>query len=202
MKIFYAHKINSSISYIVNEVYSFSLFIGSNRYPYHSNSSSDSEEEILRRLKLQQSISSHSGQISKYGGLNSPLNHLDGFQSIHFDQNGTIPIEGITSPNSSSKPLKHSSSRTSSYYRNNHNPRDLLGQAERGKIGSHSSSECSSNSSFEASVESNMGLINHEKKGKCQDFVYIISLLQFLFILSLYLSHSLIHAILMNEKIE
>jgi hypothetical protein len=120
---------------------------------------------------LQQSISSHSGQISKYGGLNSPLNqpNLDGFQCIQFDQNG-VPNGGMTSP-LLNKPLKHSSSRTSSYYRNNHNPRDLLGQAERGKIGSHSSSECSSNSSIEASVESNMGLINHEKKGKCQDFV-------------------------------
>lgn len=45
------------------------------------------------------------------------------------------------------------------------NNRDLLGQAERGKIGSHTSSECSSNSSVEASVESNVGLLNHEKKG-------------------------------------
>lgn len=49
------------------------------------------------------------------------------------------------------------------YAANNH--RDLLGQAERGKIGSNTSSECSSNSSVEASVESNTGLLNHEKKG-------------------------------------
>lgn len=153
---------------------------GNSRYPYHENSSSDSEEEILRRLKLQQSISLHSGQIaSKYGGLNSPLNqpiNLDGFHSIHFDQNNLIAVgSGITSPTSSRHPfnLKHSSSRTSSYYRNNHNhhSRDLLGQAERGKIGSNSSSECSSNSSIEASVDSNMGLLNHEKKGELlEDF--------------------------------
>lgn len=131
---------------------------GSSRYPYHENSSSDSEEEILRRLKLQQSISLQSGQIAKYGGFSQSIN-VDGFQPV--------PTTDI-----STKPIKHSSSRTSSLYNNGHrysnnsNHRDLLGQAERGKIGSHSSSECSSNSSVEASVESNTGLINHEKKGE------------------------------------
>lgn len=145
---------------------------GSSRY--HENSSSDSEEEILRRLKLQQSISLQSGQISKYGGL-SPLNN----QSINFD--GFQPILSLdNSVPSATKPFRqHSSIRSSSVYNNNntqqrqqiHNTntrthsRDLLGQAERGKIGSHSSSECSSNSSVEASVESNMGLISHERKG-------------------------------------
>jgi synaptotagmin-14/16 len=140
---------------------------GSSRYPYHENSSSDSEEEILRRLKLQQSISLQSGQIARYGGFSSPLNqsHLDGFQPISMDNGVSL---------TSSKPIKYSSSRTSSIYNNGHrysgvsnnNGRDLLGQAERGKIGSHTSSECSSNSSVEASVESNMGLLNHEKKGE------------------------------------
>ena len=152
---------------------------GSSRY--RENSSSDSEEEILRRLKLQQSISLQSGQIiSKYGGL-SPLNN----QSINFD--GFQPILSLdNSVPSATKPFRqHSTIRSSSVYNNNniissintqrqqlhstasrtHN-RDLLGQAERGKIGSHSSSECSSNSSVEASVESNMGLISHERKGK------------------------------------
>jgi hypothetical protein len=115
---------------------------------------------------LQQSISLQSGQIARYGGFSSPLNqsiHLDGFQPIPMD-NGAL---------TSSKPIKYSSSRASSLYNNGHqysgvsnnNGRDLLGQAERGKIGSHTSSECSSNSSVEASVESNMGLLNHEKKG-------------------------------------
>ncbi|CAO1430837.1 unnamed protein product [Diamesa serratosioi] len=51
-----------------------------NRYPYEENSSSDSEEEILRRLKLQQSISLQSGQIAKYGGLNQSLNLNHGMQ--------------------------------------------------------------------------------------------------------------------------
>lgn len=138
--------------------------VGSSRYPYLENSSSDSEEEILRRLKLQQSISLQSGQIAKYGGFSQSIN-LDGsqFQPIPASDN-CVP--------SSTKPIKYSSSRTSSLYNNGqrysigNSGRDLLGQAERGKIGSHTSSECSSNSSVEASVESNMGLINHEKKGK------------------------------------
>lgn len=44
---------------------------------------------------------------------------------------------------------------------------DPLGVAERGKVGlPPSSSECSSNSSQDASVESNMGIINGERKGK------------------------------------
>lgn len=159
---------------------------GSSRYPYHENSSSDSEEEILRRLKLQQSISLQSGQIaSKYGGFNSPLN-----QSINFD--GFQPILSLdNSVPSATKPIKHSSSRSSSIYNNNNNNnfnsiniqrqnsrnqnRDLLGQAERGKIGSHSSSECSSNSSVEASVESNMGLISHERKGNDDTLAWVES---------------------------
>jgi hypothetical protein len=94
-------------------------------------------------------------------------------QSIHLDGFQPIPIDSGVSL-TSSKPIKYNSSRTSSLYNNGHrysgvssnNGRDLLGQAERGKIGSHTSSECSSNSSVEASVESNMGLINHEKKGE------------------------------------
>lgn len=139
---------------------------GSSRYPYQENSSSDSEEEILRRLKLQHSISLQSGQTSKYGGFSQSIN-LDGFQAVPTSDVGM----------SSSKPIKYSSSRSSILYNggghrytsNNH--RDLLGQAERGKIGSNTSSECSSNSSVEASVESNTGLLNHEKKGlfaRCQ----------------------------------
>lgn len=130
---------------------------------------------------MQQSISLQSGQISKYGGL-SPLNN----QSINFD--GFQPILSLdNSVPSATKPFRqHSSIRSSSVYNNNNNiissintqrqqqqhstgirthNRDLLGQAERGKIGSHTSSECSSNSSVEASVESNMGLISHERKG-------------------------------------
>lgn len=144
---------------MLTDPFAFSL-AGSSRYPYQENSSSDSEEEILRRLKLQHSISLQSGQTSKYGGFSQSIN-LDGFQPVPTSDVGM----------SSSKPIKYSSSRSSILYNggshryasNGH--RDLLGQAERGKIGSNTSSECSSNSSVEASVESNTGLLNHEKKG-------------------------------------
>lgn len=44
---------------------------------------------------------------------------------------------------------------------------DPLGVAERGKVGLPSSSECSSNSSADASVESNMGILHGERKGMC-----------------------------------
>jgi hypothetical protein len=172
-------KSSQAINFISNTKESHEKFTptGSSRYPYHENSSSDSEEEILRRLKLQQSISLQSGQIARYGGFSSPLNqsiNLDGFQPIPMDNGMSL---------TSSKPIKYSSSRTSSIYNSGHrysgvsnnNGRDLLGQAERGKIGSHSSS-CSSNSSVEASVESNMGLLNHEKKGNFLFFLAILSI--------------------------
>jgi hypothetical protein len=129
---------------------------------------------------LQQSL--QSGQ--KYGGFNrfSPLN-----QSLNFDNNQSIAttttaaLNGVTlagsnpskqnSLNSFNLPISNSShfcknvSRKNSSSGRRHSNRDLLGLAERGKVG-HSSSECSSNSSVEASVESNTGLLNHEKKGK------------------------------------
>lgn len=97
------------------------------------NTSSDSEEELLRRLQMQQSSSLHSGQLSKYGA--GPLN------------------ENLNS-------LKHITVAT---HRERFN--DPLGVAERGKVGVPSSSECSSNSSADASVESNMGILHGERKG-------------------------------------
>lgn len=90
----------------------------------------------MRRLKLQQSCSLQSGQLSRYSGgsFNSPLSHNLNFSGL---QQVTIT-----------------------------SPKDPLGLAERGKVGiPPSSSECSSNSSVEASIESNTGLINGEKKG-------------------------------------
>lgn len=102
-------------------------------HPYEPNTSSDSEEEILRRLRMQQSHSSHSGQLSKYGS--GPLH-----------TNSSALQQVIVPPNESFN--------------------DPLGIAERGKVGlPPSSSECSSNSSVEASVESNTGLVNGKKKG-------------------------------------
>lgn len=111
------------------------LYIGKHRY---DNSSSDSEEEILRRLKLQQSCSLQSGQLSRYsGGPLSPLNQNFNFNGL---QHVTI------APNDAL--------------------RDPLAIAERGKVGMPPSScESSSSSSVEASYESNTGLVNGEKKG-------------------------------------
>ncbi|KAL7021944.1 hypothetical protein ACKWTF_012080 [Chironomus riparius] len=150
----------------------------SKRYPYHDNSSSDSEDEILRRLKLQQSTSltseSNLFKCAEYGGLISDSNkqsiNLEGFQPI-------LTLDML----STSKSIKHINTlKNNNFYNNNINNnnnirhsnknqnRDLLGQAERGKIGTHTSSECSSNSSVEASVDSNVGLISHEKKDRRQ----------------------------------
>lgn len=101
--------------------------------PHEGYTSSDSEEEILRRLRMQQSDSMHSSHLSKYGA-------------------------GTLNENSS---LQHI---TIASHREKFN--DPLGVAERGKVGvPPSSSECSSNSSADASVESNMGILNGVKKG-------------------------------------
>lgn len=157
------------------------------RFAYDGNSSSDSEEEILRRLKLQQSCSLHSsGQLSRYGaGALSPLDpdlasSLGGLQHITI---GSPLEEGQLSRKESRKHHHHNSSSHghghhghhhggSSGHHHHHNSRhsssrDPLALAERGKIGMpHSSSECSSNSSVEASVESNTGLVGGEKKDR------------------------------------
>lgn len=109
-------------------------------------------------------------KCAEYGGLISDSNkqsiNLEGFQPI-------LTLDMLPT----SKSIKHNNTlKTNNFYNNNitnnnirynskNQNRDLLGQAERGKIGTHSSSECSSNSSVEASVESNVGLISHEKKG-------------------------------------
>lgn len=118
------------------------MWFPARKRPHESYTSSDSEEEILRRLRMQQSSSLQSGQSSKYGA--GPLN------------------EHLSS-------LKHITVAT-------HRERfhDPLGVAERGKVGlPPSSSECSSNSSADASVESNMGLLNGERKGKYESNVDI-----------------------------
>jgi len=124
---------------------------------------------------LQQSTSltseSNLFKCAEYGGLISDSNkqsiNLEGFQPI-------LTLDMLPT----SKSIKHNNAlKNNNFYNNNisnnsnircsnkNQNRDLLGQAERGKIGTNSSSECSSNSSVEASVESNVGLISHEKKG-------------------------------------
>lgn len=171
---------------LINFLSCFILNVGS-RFAYDGNSSSDSEEEILRRLKLQQSCSLHSGgQLSRYGaGALSPLDpdlasSMGGLQHITI---GSPLDEGQLSRKESRKHHNHGSSShghghhghhhgSSSGHHNHHNSRhsssrDPLALAERGKIGMpHSSSECSSNSSVEASVESNTGLVGGEKKDR------------------------------------
>lgn len=111
--------------------------------PHEGYTSSDSEEELLRRLQMQQSSSLHSGQLSmaKYGG--GPLNdNLSSLKRI-----------------------------TVATHRERFN--DPLGVAERGKVGMPpSSSECSSNSSADASVESNMGILHGERKGDLFDQLF------------------------------
>ncbi|XP_029718298.2 synaptotagmin-14-like [Aedes albopictus] len=153
------------------------------RFAYDGNSSSDSEEEILRRLKLQQSCSLHSsGQLSRYGaGALSPLDpdlasSLGGLQHITI---GSPLDEGqLIRKESSRKHHHHHGGHGhhhggSGHHQHHHgssrhgSSRDPLALAERGKIGMpHSSSECSSNSSVEASVESNTGLVGGEKKDR------------------------------------
>lgn len=95
----------------------------------------------MRRLRLQQSNSNLSN-LPHYGTASS---HLSQTKSIHAHLNR----------------LQHVKiDKASDIFR------DPLGVAERGKVGLPiSSSECSSNSSVEASVESNTGLVSGEKKG-------------------------------------
>lgn len=99
---------------------------------------------------MQQSTSLHSGQLSKYGA--GPLSeNLSSLQQITISGNGGPGGNGSNG----------SSTRRSDGFN------DPLGVAERGKVGlPPSSSECSSNSSQDASIESNMGIINGERKGK------------------------------------
>ncbi|XP_055906060.1 synaptotagmin-14 [Eupeodes corollae] len=107
----------------------------------YENTSSDSEEEILRRLRLQQSRSIPNGQYTGYG-----INHINPLaQNYNFSDLQHITV----TPRDSSK--------------------DPLAIAERGKVGIPSShSECSSNDSIEASIDSNTGILTGEKKERSQ----------------------------------
>lgn len=108
---------------------------------------------------MQQSSSLHStGQLSKYGA--GPLHPNFSNNSIggnsgggNNSNNGGVGAHHNHHPHHIIVSPKESFS-------------DPLGIAERGKVGMPpSSSECSSNSSVEASVESNTGLVNGSKKG-------------------------------------
>ncbi|XP_061401821.1 synaptotagmin-14 [Musca vetustissima] len=109
----------------------------------YDNTSSDSEEDILRRLRLQQariaSSGSGSGSFTNYG-----INQLNPLSQNFNYFNSDLQRVTVT-PRDSSK--------------------DPLAIAERGKVGIPSShSECSSNDSVEASIDSHTGILSGEKK--------------------------------------
>ncbi|KAL9894478.1 synaptotagmin-14 [Glossina fuscipes] len=113
----------------------------------YENTSSDSEEDILRRLRLQQAR------------LTSP--HGGGGAGV-----GQYTSYGINQVNPLSQNFAYVSS---DLQRVTVTPRDFsrdpLAIAERGKVGIPSShSECSSNDSVEASFDSNTGILMAEKK--------------------------------------
>ncbi|XP_037940853.1 synaptotagmin-14-like [Teleopsis dalmanni] len=111
----------------------------------YENTSSDSEEDILRRLRLQQQRNNNlkaNGQFTSYG-INqfSPLSHNYSYNQSELQRVTVTPRE---------------SSRD-----------DPLAIAERGKVGIPSShSECSSNDSVEASIDSHTGLLISDKRDR------------------------------------
>lgn len=154
--------------YVIYILFLFSFTIES-RFPFHENTSSDSEEEILRRLKLAQSQSAHSGGRYNGTGLTHNLANYSGFQNITLaTKNAPFDTTTNVEHKKSSRHKERSHHHHHHHRRHSDKHNDPLGLAERGRIGvPHSSSDCSSNSSVEASVESNAGLVNGEIKGKC-----------------------------------
>lgn len=152
-------------------ILSYSRFLES-RFPFHENTSSDSEEEILRRLKLAQSHSLQSAQQSsggRYAGLTHNLTNYSGLQNITLATKDALDVEQKKSSKHKDRSHHHHHHRRHS---DKHN--DPLGLAERGRIGiPNSSSDCSSNSSVEASVESNAGLVNGERKGRLSSWYFL-----------------------------
>ncbi|XP_049284106.1 synaptotagmin-9 isoform X2 [Anopheles funestus] len=98
-----------------------------NRFAYDGNNSSDSEDDTLRRLKLEPCGESYSNSISCYHANESTLDHTPNFNSFNKILSG----------------CKHV-----------HSSRDPLAMAEGGKIGMpHSSNDCSSGSSNEVNLD-------------------------------------------------
>uniref|UniRef100_A0A182SGT4 C2 domain-containing protein n=1 Tax=Anopheles maculatus TaxID=74869 RepID=A0A182SGT4_9DIPT len=98
-----------------------------NRFAYDGNNSSDSEDDTLRRLKLEPCGNSYSNSISCYHANESTLDHGPHFNSFNKILSG----------------CKHV-----------HSSRDPLAMAEGGKIGMpHSSNDCSSGSSNEVNLD-------------------------------------------------
>ncbi|XP_052900676.1 synaptotagmin-16 [Anopheles moucheti] len=98
-----------------------------NRFAYDGNNSSDSEDETLRRLKLEPCGDGYTSSISCYHANENTLDHTPHFNSFNKILSG----------------CKHV-----------HSSRDPLAMAEGGKIGMpHSSNDCSSGSSNEVSLD-------------------------------------------------
>lgn len=127
----------------------------------------------MRRLKLAQSHNLQSAQQlhhqqslsgGRYNGtgLTHNLTNYSGLQNITLATKDALDVEHKKSSKHKDRSHHHHHHR---HHSDKHN--DPLGLAERGRIGfPHSSSDCSSNSSVEASVESNAGLVNGERKGE------------------------------------
>ncbi|KAH8340274.1 hypothetical protein KR074_011914 [Drosophila pseudoananassae] len=108
----------------------------------YENTSSDSEEDILRRLRWHQQH-----QLGdKHGSYGMGINQANPLTAHSFNYHQTASdLQRVTVT------------------------RDPLAVAERGKVGIPSShSECSSNDSMEASVDSHTGILTGESKGKQQ----------------------------------
>ncbi|XP_032309568.1 synaptotagmin-14 isoform X1 [Drosophila ananassae] len=106
----------------------------------YENTSSDSEEDILRRLRWHQQH-----QLGdKHGNYGMGINQANPLTAHSFNyHHAGSDLQRVTVT------------------------RDPLAVAERGKVGIPSShSECSSNDSMEASVDSHTGILTGESKGK------------------------------------
>ncbi|EDW37928.1 GL12330 [Drosophila persimilis] len=104
----------------------------------YENTSSDSEEDILRRLRWHQQ-NQHSDKPIGYGMSISQANPLTAHSFNYHQSDADLQRVTVT--------------------------RDPLAIAERGKVGIPSShSECSSNDSMEASVDSHTGILTGETK--------------------------------------
>ncbi|XP_035898704.1 synaptotagmin-14 isoform X1 [Anopheles stephensi] len=98
-----------------------------NRFAYDGNNSSDSEDDTLRRLKLEPCGDSYTSSISCYHANENVLDHGPHFTSFNKILSGCKPV---------------------------HSSRDPLAMAEGGKIGMpHSSNDCSSGSSNEMNLD-------------------------------------------------
>lgn len=121
---------------------------------------------MLRRLRMQQSGSIHSGHTSLSGIATSPLGPIiTNYGGAGGKSNSVIGGGGGVTGVDALHPVLVAAMPPSG---GRDTCNDPLGVAERGKVGvPPSSSECSSNSSVEASAESNTGLMTGSKKGEC-----------------------------------